>query len=181
MLVKGYKGMRSDMTCRGMQYEIGKTYHAEGDIKLCCNGFHFCRRLMDVFLYYDRWGGNRFFEVEAEGVEHGTAKSVAATIRIIRELSAIEVLRGRGVFGDGNGWHNGGGNGDGSGYSISDGCGEGDGKKNGDGKGNGNGDASCFFTRSGNGHGNSDGWADGGGFGDGNGYCQPIHHILIFE
>lgn len=35
-IVKGYKGMNKDMTCRGMQFEIGKTYSVDGDIELCC-------------------------------------------------------------------------------------------------------------------------------------------------
>jgi hypothetical protein len=35
--MKGYKGMKSDMTCRGMQYEIGKTYQDKGGL---ANGVH---------------------------------------------------------------------------------------------------------------------------------------------
>lgn len=129
MLVKGYKGMHSDMTCRNMKYEIGKTYHAEGTVKLCSNGFHFCRKLTDVFDYYDRKNGNRFFEIEAEEVDNDGAKSVASSMRIIRELSAIQVNRAfeefGGGYGDGDG--NGYGNGYGYGYGDSDGYGYGNG------------------------------------------------------
>ena len=32
--MKGYKGMESDMTCRGMQFEVGKTYHVGGKIEV---------------------------------------------------------------------------------------------------------------------------------------------------
>ena len=33
--MKGYKGMTKDMTCRGMPFEIGKSYHIEGNVRLC--------------------------------------------------------------------------------------------------------------------------------------------------
>ena len=38
--MKGYKGFDKDLSCRGFQYEIGKTYECEGKITLCENGFH---------------------------------------------------------------------------------------------------------------------------------------------
>ena len=41
-MVKGYKGFNQDLTCRGFQYEIGKTYEYNGEIELCSSGFHFC-------------------------------------------------------------------------------------------------------------------------------------------
>ena len=135
MLVKGYKGMRSDMTCRGMQYEIGKTYHAEGEAKLCRNGFHFCRELTDVFDFYGRENGNRFFEVEAEEVDNDGAKSVASSIRIISELSAIQVNRAFKSFGNGYGYGHGNGYGNGYGHGNGDGDGDGNGYGYGDGDG----------------------------------------------
>lgn len=50
--VKGYKAMNVDMTCRGYQFEIGKTFHHKGKINPCVSGFHFCEKLEDVFMYY---------------------------------------------------------------------------------------------------------------------------------
>lgn len=47
-----YKGFESDLTCRGFQYEIGKTYTMEGEPKLCERGFHCCLKLSDVFAFY---------------------------------------------------------------------------------------------------------------------------------
>lgn len=49
---KAYKAFIGDLTCRGFQYEEGKTYEIEGEPKLCENGFHACLRLTDVFNYY---------------------------------------------------------------------------------------------------------------------------------
>lgn len=48
--------MNADMTCRGMRYEVGKSYHVDGNITVCERGLHFCERLTDVFDYYKREG-----------------------------------------------------------------------------------------------------------------------------
>lgn len=34
-MIKGFKGFSQDLTCRGFQYEIGKTYEYDGNIELC--------------------------------------------------------------------------------------------------------------------------------------------------
>ena len=111
--MKGYKGTDKDMCCRGMQYEIGKTFHADGKIEVCDNGLHFCIRLTDVFDYYGQGNGNRFFEVEADGIiDSDGKKSAASELKIIRELTDIEINRT--VYG--NGYGNGYGYGYGYGY-----------------------------------------------------------------
>ena len=107
--MKGYKGMKSDMTCRGMKFEIGKTYHVDGDIAICSNGLHFCKKLTDVFNYYND-ADDRYFEVETNAeVITEDKKSVTAELKIIREILGIELNRIK--YGDGYG--NGNGNGDG--------------------------------------------------------------------
>ena len=63
--MKAYKGMNSDMTCRGFQYEVGKEYETE-KAEVCKCGFHACEYPLDVFNYYSP-AGNRFFEVEQSG------------------------------------------------------------------------------------------------------------------
>ena len=61
-----YKGMNADMTCRGKQYEVGKTYHE--DKADCCNaGMHACENPLDVLHYYPLKDSPRFFEVECGG------------------------------------------------------------------------------------------------------------------
>ena len=52
------------MTCKGFQYELNKEYTIEGEIILCDNGFHFCKKLENVFNYYEL-KNNRFFKVKA--------------------------------------------------------------------------------------------------------------------
>lgn len=90
-MVKGFKGFNQDLTCRGFQYEIGKTYEYNGEIELCSSGFHFCRKLQDVHQFYDL-KTSRICEIEADGkIDNDGIKSVCARIRIVRELSREEV------------------------------------------------------------------------------------------
>lgn len=65
--VDGYKGTKSDMTCNGYQYELGKRYvmPPDEDIVECASGFHLCLILNDVFDYYSIHNNNRFFKVKA--------------------------------------------------------------------------------------------------------------------
>ena len=146
--MKGYKGTDKNMRCRGMQFEIGKSYHVDGDIAVCSRGLHFCENLIDVFDFYDNEDGNRFFEIEASGrIMREGRKSAASDIRIIKELSDVEINRtvyGNGYgngYGDGygDGYGNGNGYGYGYGYGYGDGNGYGYGNGNGNGYGNGNG------------------------------------------
>ena len=116
--MKGYKGMKSDMTCRGKQFEIGKTY-TEENVKLCIRGIHWCKNLKDVFDFYDANGSNRFFEVDADEIETDGHKSVASTLTVIRELSETEINRI--VYGYGYGYGYGDGYGYGYGYGYGDG------------------------------------------------------------
>ena len=91
--MKGYKVFNSDWTCRGFQYEVGKTYEHEGKISPCNSGFHFCKRAVDCFNYYPFNSDNRVAEVKALGeIKTDGDKSVTNKIKIIRELSWHEVL-----------------------------------------------------------------------------------------
>ena len=61
-----YKAMNADMTCRGKQYEVGKTYH-EDRADCCVAGMHACENPLDVLRYYPLKDSPRFFEVECDG------------------------------------------------------------------------------------------------------------------
>ena len=68
--MKAYKAFNKDMTCKGFQYEEGKTYELpEGkEAKLCENGFHACERAVDVLGYYEA-GQSVIHEVEVDDVD----------------------------------------------------------------------------------------------------------------
>ena len=65
--MKGYKAFNSDLTCRGFQFEIGKTYEHEGEIEPCKSGFHFCKNLADCYKFYNMSDETRICKVEAVG------------------------------------------------------------------------------------------------------------------
>ena len=62
--MKAYKGFNKDMTCRGFQYEEGKTYETD-TAKLCDSGFHACENPLDCFGYYSP-GQSVYHEVDIE-------------------------------------------------------------------------------------------------------------------
>ena len=90
-MVKGFKGFDEDLTCRGFQYEIGKTYKHNGEVELCRSGFHFCRKLKDVHHFYNL-KTSRICEIEADGkIDDDGVKSVCSRMRIVREVSREEI------------------------------------------------------------------------------------------
>lgn len=90
--MRGYKGFNADMTCRGFQYEVGKTYTTDDKNVSCRHGFYFCPRMADVFNYYDR-EGCRYAEVEAFGkIAEDGDKCITDKIGIVRELTRPEVF-----------------------------------------------------------------------------------------
>ena len=106
--MKGYKAFRDDWTCRGFQYEIGKTYSMPpSEVQICDRGFHFCEKLINCFNFYALREFTKVAEVEAVGVVFTERdKSVTSSIRIIREIPFEEVLSmvnyGKGCYGKGN-------------------------------------------------------------------------------
>jgi len=92
--LKTIKGFNRDLTCRGFQFEIGKTYSVEGPIVACKNGFHACENPLDVFRYYPV-ATSRFHEVEQSGelaLHDEDTKIASATITIGVELSIGEIV-----------------------------------------------------------------------------------------
>ena len=93
--MKGYKVFNSDWTCRGYQYEIGKTYEIAESPKCCKVGFHFCEKLVDCFNYYSFDPNNKVAEIEAIGeIDFNDTNSKCCTnkIVILKELTWAEVL-----------------------------------------------------------------------------------------
>lgn len=105
--VKGHKATDGDMTCRGFQYELGKTFEHDGELSMCNSGFHFCIHPSGVWTYYS--GNNtRVFEIEAYEVldeRYGCGadvKMVAKKIKFIREIKIGRRNTGDRNTGDGN-------------------------------------------------------------------------------
>ena len=93
--MKGYKVFNSDWTCRGYQYEIGKTYEIAENPQCCKVGFHFCERLADCFNYYSFNTNNKVAEIEAIGeidFDDTNSKRCTNKIVILKELKWSEVL-----------------------------------------------------------------------------------------
>ena len=91
--MKGYKAFLSDMTTMhgdDTVYEVGKTYTVEGEVKICENGYHFCKKCADVYDYYSK--PCRICEVSVTGaVQTQGNKSVGRKLKILRELTADEI------------------------------------------------------------------------------------------
>lgn len=69
--INAYKGFDSDLSCRNLKYEVGKTYRYDGPVKACRSGFHACANPFNVWNYYfvvDENGAlSRYAEVELSG------------------------------------------------------------------------------------------------------------------
>ena len=85
---KYYKAFNRDLTCRGMQYEIGKEYTFDGEPIPCQQGFHFCKSITDVYNFYDMSEDTRVCEVKPLGdiVTNDEIKYCTNKIKIVKEV-----------------------------------------------------------------------------------------------
>lgn len=91
--VRGYKVFNPNWTCRGFQYEVGQTFVLDKAPIECKRGFHFCKKAIDCFDYYEFDPNNKVAEVIALGdISEGDKKCATNKLRIVRELSWHEVL-----------------------------------------------------------------------------------------
>ena len=93
--MKGYKVFNPDWTCRGYQFEVGKTFTEDVTPVCCDSGFHFCTKVADCFKCYDFDPDNKVAEVEALGdidTNEDDSKCSTNKIHIIREITWHEVL-----------------------------------------------------------------------------------------
>jgi hypothetical protein len=93
--VRGFKVFNKDWTCRGYQFEVGKTFEEDVTPECCNSGFHFCLKAADCFSYYAFNPDNKVAEVVAIGEmdqESGDSKCATNKIHIVREIPWQEVL-----------------------------------------------------------------------------------------
>ena len=89
-----YKGFDKNLKCRDFQYEVGKEYEMDGDIKCCERGFHACESPLEVFDHYDMLN-SRFAEVEQSGKidkEENTTKVCSSRIKVKAELKIADII-----------------------------------------------------------------------------------------
>ena len=93
-VITSYKGFDKNMECRGFQYEVGREYEMDGEIKCCNRGFHACKSPLEVWDYYDMLN-SRFAEVEQSGKideEEKSTKVCSSHIKIKAELKLADII-----------------------------------------------------------------------------------------
>jgi hypothetical protein len=93
-VVEAVKAFSLDWTCRGYQYEVGKTYEHDGEVQACHGGFHACENPLDTFAYYEP-GRSRFAVVEMSGEfsRHADDSKIASgRIKIKAEIGIPEIV-----------------------------------------------------------------------------------------
>ena len=93
-VIKSYKAFDKNMQCRNFQYEVGKEYEMDGEIKCCNRGFHACKSPMEVWEYYDMLN-SRYAEVEQSGKidkEGNSTKVCSSHIKIKAELKLADII-----------------------------------------------------------------------------------------
>ena len=89
-----YKGFDKDLKCSDFQYEVGKEYEMDGDIKYCKRGFHACESPLEVFDHYDMFT-SRFAKVEQSGEidkEEISTKVCSSKIKVKAELKLADII-----------------------------------------------------------------------------------------
>ena len=93
-VITSYKAFNKNMQCRNFQYEVGKEYEMDGEIKCCNRGFHACKSPLEVWDYYDMLN-SRFAEVEQTGKideEEKSTKVCSSHIKIKAELKLADII-----------------------------------------------------------------------------------------
>ena len=94
-VVVAFKGLDLNLRCRDYQFEIGKSYTHEGDVKRCESGFHSCEYPLHIFDYYHP-ASTRFALVEASGKidreEDGDTKLASAKLHIKAEIKIPDLV-----------------------------------------------------------------------------------------
>ena len=95
-VIHGIKGFDLDMKCRGMQFEVGKTYTHDGPVVPCKSGFHAIpddQHPLAVFDFYAP-GQSRFARVELSGETAREDEKIAAQILTVgKEIGFADLVQ----------------------------------------------------------------------------------------
>ena len=94
--MKAYKGLNKDLTCRGLQYSVGKKTVHEGNVELCDSCLHACANALDVLRYYAPATGARYFEVECNGdiqTHNEDSKLACSEITLQAEIGLFGIIK----------------------------------------------------------------------------------------
>lgn len=83
-----YKSFDKDFRCHGKQYEVGKSYHTDGDVKDLSEAFYGFIKSTGAIMTYDPYECTRFAVVELSGtvIKRGDNFYMASDMKIIREI-----------------------------------------------------------------------------------------------
>ena len=99
--MKAFKGFNEKLQCnpngKPFQYEIGKEYEHEGEVKPCRSGFHACTSPLDVLGYYPP-NTSRYCEVEVEvdddsKGDNDDSKVASKRIKIGAEIGVVGLAK----------------------------------------------------------------------------------------
>ena len=94
--IYAYKGFDKDLKCRGFQYEVGKDYEQDGNIKCCEKGFHACEFPLEVFCHYTPGENSRYCTVTQSGEmdkREDDSKVASSKIHIETEIGLGGIIK----------------------------------------------------------------------------------------
>ena len=89
-----YKGFDKDFCCHGKQYEVGKSYHTDGDVKSLCEAFYGFIHATETIVTYKPNDTMRFAVVELSGtvIKRDDNFYMATDMTIIREIDLPQLM-----------------------------------------------------------------------------------------
>ena len=89
-----YKGFDKNFCCHGKQYEVGKSYHTDGDMKYLSEVFYGVIKSTEAIMAYNSYECTRFAVVELSGtvIKRDNNFYMASDMKIIREIDWSDLI-----------------------------------------------------------------------------------------